>query len=219
MRPYIIINCAMSADGKIALPSRQQTMLSCEEDIARVHQLRNDADAIIVGIGTILTDDPKLTVKKKYVPKPDQPLRVVLDSKGRTPADALVMNSQAPTLIVTASDSSIKTDGTCEVFRCGTDRVDIICLLKELATRGIKSVMVEGGETVIWEFLRLHLVDQLMVYVAPTIIGGTTSPTMVGGCGASSVDDMIPLHFERTEQLGNGVLLTYRPSIPDDLDD
>jgi len=218
MRPYVIINCAMSADGKIALPSRRQTRLSCEEDIARVHQLRNDCNAIIVGIGTILTDDPKLTVKKRYVPEPHQPLRVVLDSHGRTPADALVMNSQAPTLIVTASDHTIKTDDASEVLRCGTDRVDIPCLLKELAARGIKSVLVEGGETVIWEFLRLYLVDRLTVYVAPMVIGGTTSPTMAGGRGASSVDDRIPLHLEKTERLGDGVLLTYRPSITDDLD-
>ena len=101
-RPNVIINCAMSADGKIALPNRRQLRISCDEDIKRMYNLRNNADAVLVGIGTILSDDPKLTVKEKYVNNPKQPLRIILDNKCRTPKDALVLNDSAKTLIITA---------------------------------------------------------------------------------------------------------------------
>lgn len=217
MRPVVIVNCAMSVDGKIALPSRQQTRLSNQEDMARVHHLRNQCDAIVVGIGTVLTDDPKLTVKKEYVDQPRQPLRVVLDSRFRTPPRALVMNEAAPTLIATTCCSQRR--GNVEVIRCGTERVDLRLLLRELAARGVKKVLVEGGETVIWEFVRSHLVDVLYVFVAPCVIGGRTAPTLAGGAGATTWKEVIPLKLESVQQLGDGVVLEYRPSITDHLDD
>ena len=108
--PYTIINCAMSADGKIALPSRKQTRISNEEDMARVHRLRNECDAVLVGVGTILSDDPKLTVKERHVDEVRNPLRVVLDSKGRTPTDSEVLSNDSPTLILT-SRSSVSSFG------------------------------------------------------------------------------------------------------------
>ena len=94
-RPHVTINCAMSADGKIALPNRKQLRISCDEDIKRMYNLRNEVDAVLVGIETILSDDPKLTVKEKYVKNLKQPLRVVLDSTCKTPKDALVLNDSA----------------------------------------------------------------------------------------------------------------------------
>jgi 2,5-diamino-6-(ribosylamino)-4(3H)-pyrimidinone 5'-phosphate reductase len=209
----------MSVDGKIALPSRQQTKLSDEEDMARVHRLRNSCDAIIVGIGTVLADDPKLTVKQKYVKEPRQPLRVVMDSHGRTPPNAQVIDSQAPTLIATTCDSTIEERNNVEIFRCGNEQVDIGCLLKELASRNIKKVLVEGGETLIWEFLRKQVVDVLMIYIAPMVIGGTAAPTVAGGSGASSPDEMVRMHLEKVERCGVGLLLTYLPLATDDLND
>ena len=103
MRPYIIINCAMSLDGKIALPNKKQARISSEEDMARVHKLRASVDAILVGIGTVLADNPKLTVKKEYVKKARNPVRIVLDSHFRTPENEEVMKPNARTIIVTTS--------------------------------------------------------------------------------------------------------------------
>ncbi|HYS72013.1 MAG TPA: dihydrofolate reductase family protein [Thermoplasmata archaeon] len=102
--PHVLVNFAMSVDGKIALPTRKQTRISDEEDLRRVHQLRATCDAVLVGVGTILADDPKLTVKPEYATGRN-PLRVVLDSEGRTPEDAHVLNRDAPTLVVTTVDS------------------------------------------------------------------------------------------------------------------
>ena len=94
-RPRIILNCAMSADGKIALPNKQQLRISSEEDMKRVFELRNSCDAILVGSGAVLSDNPKLTVKEKYVKHPRNPIRVVLDTHMKTPVDALVVNTDS----------------------------------------------------------------------------------------------------------------------------
>jgi 2,5-diamino-6-(ribosylamino)-4(3H)-pyrimidinone 5'-phosphate reductase len=206
--PYTIINCAMSADGKIALPSRKQTRISNEEDMARVHRLRNECDAILVGVGTILSDDPKLTVKEKHVDEVKNPLRVVLDSKGRTPSGSEVLNGEAPTLILT-SQSTDSTFDRAEVARFGNERVDLTEAMEFLHKRGIKKLLVEGGETVIWSFLKEGLADELKVFVGNMIIGGATSPTMAGGEGAASFEEIISLVLIRSTQLGDGTLLEY----------
>ncbi|MFQ5884842.1 MAG: 2,5-diamino-6-(ribosylamino)-4(3H)-pyrimidinone 5'-phosphate reductase [Thermoplasmata archaeon] len=208
MRPVVIINCAMSIDGKIALPSRRQTRISNEEDTARVHELRNESDAILVGVGTILSDDPNLTVKEKYVQDARKPLRIVLDSNGRTPLEAEVLKGDAPTLIVT-SEGCESTFGQAEVVRIGEDKVDISSLLSHLHEKGIRKVLVEGGETVIWSFLREGLVDELKVFVGSMVIGGEKSPTLAGGEGAASFEDIIPLILRKSTQLGDGILLEY----------
>ena len=207
VRPRVIINAAMSVDGKIALSDGKAVRLSNEEDLRRVHRLRAEADAILVGVGTVLMDDPKLTVKAEYA-KGRNPLRVVLDSKGKTPERAHVLDGTAPTLIVTSEDSN-RTFPRAEVLRCGKDQVDLVLLLEQLSSRGIKMVLVEGGSTVIWSFLRDGLADELRVFISSRVLGGQSAPTVAGGRGASSVEDSIPLRLERNERLGDGILLEY----------
>ena len=243
-RPYVIINCAASADGKIALPNRRQTRISSEEDLARVHRLRNECDAVLVGVNTVLNEDPKLTVKEKYLAAGTplrRPLRVVLDSKRRTPKDALVVNGDAPTLIATDGGFENVYGKNVEVVDCGAvddnnncgnsgssgkggnninggdnsksgyGKVDLEKLLLLLAMRGVKKIMVEGGETVIWSFLSSRLADELRVYVGPLVIGGTTSPTIAGGGGARTLDETIKLKLTSHEaDSGGGMLLHWK---------
>ena len=109
-RPYTIINCAMSVDGKLALPSKKPVKLSSLEDFKRVHELRNFCDGVLVGINTILIDDPKLTVKTDFVPEPKNPVRIVLDSNGRTPSDAAVLDGIAPTYIAVGKGCESKIE-------------------------------------------------------------------------------------------------------------
>jgi 2,5-diamino-6-(ribosylamino)-4(3H)-pyrimidinone 5'-phosphate reductase len=208
MPPKVIINCAMSADGKIALPSRKQTRISSEEDMKRVYELRNASDAVLVGIETVLMDDPKLTVKEEYVAEPKNPLRIVLDSKGRTPKEAHVLDSKAPTLIVTNEDHVREIEGA-EVIGCGKDRVDIKKLMLILEKRGIRNLLVEGGEEVIWSFLNEKIADELYIYIGSMIIGGVKSPTPAGGEGVARFEDIIHLTLESVERIGDGVLLKY----------
>ena len=207
VRPHVIINAAMSVDGKIALSDGKAVRLSNEEDLGRVHRLRAEADAILVGVGTVLMDDPKLTVKAEYA-KGRNPLRVVLDSDGKTPESAHVLDGTAPTIIVT-SEKSTRSFPRAEVLRCGKDEVDLALLLDRLTSRGIKTVLVEGGSTVIWSFLRHRLADELKVFVSSRVLGGHSAPTLAGGLGATSLEDSIGLRLERTERIGDGILLEY----------
>jgi 2,5-diamino-6-(ribosylamino)-4(3H)-pyrimidinone 5'-phosphate reductase len=154
----------MSADGKIALPSRKQTRISSEEDMKRVYELRNASDAVLVGIETVLMDDPKLTVKKEYVAEPKNPLRIVLDSTARTPKGAHVLDSTAPTLIMT-NETHVKEIEGAEVIGCGKNRVDLKKLMQILDERGIKTLLVEGGEEVIWSFLNERIADEMYIFV------------------------------------------------------
>lgn len=215
MRPEVIINCAMSADGKIALPSRRQTRISCEEDIARVHRLRSSCDAVLVGIGTVLQDDPSLTVKEKYVRRPRQPLRVVLDSRGRTPEGARVLSPEARTIVATTDAAPPREWGaSVDVLRLGPGpRVPLSPLLEELSARGVRRLLVEGGEEVIGSFVAEGLFDRLLIYVGSIVLGGR-GPTPAGGEGASSLEEASRLRLLRVRRIGDGVLLDYRPAGP-----
>jgi 2,5-diamino-6-(ribosylamino)-4(3H)-pyrimidinone 5'-phosphate reductase len=204
----IMLNCAMSVDGKIALPTRRETKISNKEDLGRVHSIRGEADAILVGIGTILADDPKLTVNEKYAKATKQPLRIVLDSNGRTPARARVLDGSVKTLVVT-TESCTKEFANAEVLRVGKWRVDLRKLLKNLDARGIKTLFVEGGEGVLWSFLKEGLADELSIFVGSMVIGGTASPTLAGGEGFSDFRRVRRLKLKECRKLGDGALLRY----------
>jgi 2,5-diamino-6-(ribosylamino)-4(3H)-pyrimidinone 5'-phosphate reductase len=206
----------MSADGKIASPLGKQMKISCDEDIKRMYRLRNESDAVLVGVGTILTDDPKLTVKEKYVKHPKQPLRVVLDSKGRTPPHALVLNDVTNTLIITAKGTKKTYSGShhIQVVNCKTDRnglIDVKSGLDFLYRKGVRTLLVEGGGTVIWNFLKSKVVDDLYIYIRPCIIGGKKTPTVAEGEGIKNEEDCIPLKIIKVKRLGSGLLIHYQP--------
>jgi 2,5-diamino-6-(ribosylamino)-4(3H)-pyrimidinone 5'-phosphate reductase len=210
-----MINCAMSADGKIASPARRQMRISCEEDIRRMYHLRNDCDAVLVGVETILADDPKLTVKETYVAHPKQPLRVVLDRKRRTPPDALVLNDTAKTLVITEKGKE-KSYGKphVEVVGCPTDthgRIDLKCVLTILCQKGVRKLLVEGGGTIIWSFLSHRVVDDLFIYIGPCVIGGKETPTVADGEGIHADQEPISVKIVEVKRLGPGVLVHYQP--------
>lgn len=204
----------MSADGKIALPSRKQVRISCDEDIKRMYNLRNEVDAVLVGIGTILSDDPKLTVKEKYVKNPKQPLRIILDSSCRTPKDALVLNGSAKTLIITKKGNEKQFDCKhVEVVGCKTDNEGYLvlnCVLDLLSKKGVKKLLVEGGSTVIWSFLNKKLVDDLFIYIGPYVIGGKDTPTFADGSGIKNENELLSLRTVDVKKLGLGVLIHYK---------
>jgi len=214
-RPSVIINCAMSADGKIASPAGKQMRISCDEDIERMYRLRNECDAVLVGVGTILADDPKLTVKETYVSNPKQPLRVVLDTKGRTPPHALVLNDVTKTMIITAKGTGRAYPGShIEVVECKTDQlgyIDVRDALEVLSQRGVRSLLVEGGGTVIWTFLDNKVVDDLYIFIGSCIIGGKDTPTVAEGIGIRRGEEAIPLRIVEVKRVGPGVLIHYQP--------
>ena len=205
MRPRVTVNCAMTADGKLASRTRKQLRISSREDMERVKSLRASSDAILVGVGTILADDPHLTVKG--LPPEENPLRVVLDSHGRTPAGAKVLDDRARTLIATTEECHRTWPGA-EVVRCGKGRVDLGALMDVLEERGVRSLMVEGGGETIFSFFQAGLVDRYMVFVGSMIVGGRCSPTPADG-DCFQDDDIVRLSLIDAEVLGDGVLLSY----------
>lgn len=205
MRPHVTVNCAMTADGKIAGKARRQVRISSPEDLERVKRLRAESDAILVGINTIVADDPHLTVKGLEPSR--NPLRVVLDSQGRTPPLAKVVDGEANTLIATCEECKA-TWPHAEVVRCGKKEVDLRMLMGVLAERGVERLMVEGGGETIWSFFQADLVDAYYTFVGSKIIGGRTSPSPVDGDGFSD-QSFIKLELMEAARLGDGVLLKY----------
>lgn len=205
MKPKVIVNCAMSADGKIALPDGTEVKISGEEDFARVHKLRNKVDAILVGIGTVLADDPKLTVKDRYVDEVKHPLKVILDSDGRTPENSKLFD-EGRYLIVTTKN--IDREGW---IKCGEgDRVDLKKLMDLLSERGIENILVEGGGEVIYSFFEEGLVDEISIFVGSMIIGGRDAPTPADGEGSDEISEIIDLELKSFERMDDGVLLEFK---------
>ncbi len=213
-RPRVIVNCAVSVDGRLAYAKGRRAHLSGPEDLHRVHALRADADAILVGIGTVLLDDPSLRVKPEMLDRPNgrTPLRVVIDSNGRTPVAARVLDRTAPTLVATSAGCEREFPPDVARFRGGATGGDLPGLLEHLVARGIRSVLVEGGARVIASFVRAGLVDRLHVYVAPVLIGGTTAPSLMLGPECPGPEAAVGLAVESVERLGAGTLITYRPA-------
>jgi 2,5-diamino-6-(ribosylamino)-4(3H)-pyrimidinone 5'-phosphate reductase len=205
MRPHVIVNCAMTADGKIAGKARKQIRISSVEDLERVRKLRTECEAILVGVNTIIADDPHLTVKG--LSRDACPTRIVLDSFGRTPDNAKVLDTGARTIIVTNAVCRRTWQGA-EVLRLGEGRVDLHELMRELEVRNVQRLMVEGGGETIWSFFKAGLVDEYRVFVGSKVLGGRTAPSPVDGEGFDD-EGCVRLQLMGTEVLGDGVLLSY----------
>lgn len=211
-RPHVHVNCAVSADGRLAFANGQRARLSGAEDLKRVQELRATADAILVGVGTVLKDDPSLRVHWELLERHEgrDPLRVILDSTGRTPPAARVLHGGQPTLVATAAGCTRTFPAPVEQIALGDGRVDLPRLLSELARRGVRELLVEGGATVIASFVRAGFVDLLTVYTAPLLIGGTTAPPLMTGAESRTELEATALVLGRIRRLGDGVLLEWR---------
>jgi 2,5-diamino-6-(ribosylamino)-4(3H)-pyrimidinone 5'-phosphate reductase len=213
-RPKVIVNCAMSADGKLALPNKKQIRISDKNDIKRVYELRHKCDAVLVGIESVLLDDPKLTVNENFVKNPKQPLRIILDSKCRTPKDALILNEISKTIIFSLKGHEKKFDQkNVEVIGLKATEnklINLEIMLDYLHQIGINKLLVEGGGSVIWSFLRDKLVDDLYAYIGPFIIGGKKTPTMTDGTGIKNEGDIIILKIISVNRSGDGILIHYK---------
>jgi diaminohydroxyphosphoribosylaminopyrimidine deaminase/5-amino-6-(5-phosphoribosylamino)uracil reductase len=204
-RPRIHLNCAVSLDGRMAGADGRPLLLSDEEDLRRVHGLRATHDAILVGIGTVLADDPSLRVKPALAQGPD-PLRVVLDTRGRTPPTSRVLDGSAPTLVITGED--VERD-FAPAEHLGVPRapggVDLDGMLAALWQRGVRSVLVEGGGTVLRAFVEAGHWDRFSLYQAPVLVGA--GPVLWPG----ATDPPLGLRVEGAERQGHGVLWRFAP--------
>ncbi len=188
-RPFVVWKAAASLDGRIAAADGTSQWLTGEEARVRVHALRAEVDAVLVGSGTVLADDPALTVR---LPGYDgrQPLRVVLDRRGRVPGTAQVNDAAAETLVL--------------------DTPDPAAALKELWARDVRSVLLEGGGTLAAAFLAAGLIDKVVLHLAPLLIGATGMPVLTGEL-AGTLTQAPRLHLDRVTRLGPDVELVLYP--------
>lgn len=199
-RPYVIIVSEVTLDGKLTLyrgaSSKELMSLMTKEVYKYLHSIRAEVDAILVGCETVRTDDPSLTVR--YV-KGKNPIRVIPCSTANVPYNASIFSKEAQTIIVTterAPKERVKKieELGAEVLYSGEELVDFERLLPMLYSRGIHKLMVEGGASINWEFMRLGFVDELRIIHLPVVVGGENVPTFVGGEGFKSLKRL--RHFE-----------------------
>ncbi len=219
-RPFVIAKFAASLDGKIATRTGESRWITGPEARRYAHELRDQVDAILVGVNTIIKDNPELTTRleKKDV---HHPLRVVLDSRGRAPLAARVFDPDLPgrTLVVTTEAMPQKTrqalsERGIEVLVPPADRgqVNLPALLHELGAREVTSVLVEGGSTVLGSFFAHGLVNKVVTFIAPMIIGGQEAPTAVGGSGVERLADAWRLKEIEVTKVGEDLLITGYPA-------
>lgn len=230
MRPYVVVNVAMSADGKLSTRERRQVKISGSQDFNRVDRLKSGCDAVMVGIGTILADDPSLTVKgeecrnhRKNRGVGEHPIRIVVDSRARIPLEASILHKGSGLRIVAVSRGAdpgkiMALKAYATVIMAGERYVDLGALMDELAKMGIQRIMVEGGGELIAGLIREGLVHEIYTYIGNLVIGGKDAPTLADGEGFLQEKDFCRLTLIGTHRIGNGILLHWKVERPDPAD-
>jgi 2,5-diamino-6-(ribosylamino)-4(3H)-pyrimidinone 5'-phosphate reductase len=218
----VIINSAMTVDGKIATSSGD-SKISSREDLVRVHKLRASVDAIVVGISTILADNPRLTVR---LVKGKNPARVIVDSRGRIPLDSQIMRTAFKVKTIVAVTDKAPEEKLMELRDMGAEvlvisegkkgrsaavphGVNLKLLFRKLENMGLKKILVEGGGELNWSLLHLWLVDELTITIAPKIAGGRLATTLVEGDGFDEIAQSISLQLKKIERKKGGELVLY----------
>ena len=211
-RPRVILSGAISLDGKIATRTND-SKLSSQKDIQRLHKLRSSVDAILVGKNTVSRDNPLLTVRHV---KGKNPIRIVLDSKGTISRTSKILQSSntVPTIIAISKKTTKKNLAKLEKFpieiiSTGNDSVNLKSLLKKLSQKKIKTILVEGGGTVNWEFVKQDLFDEMILTLSPFLIGGEDSTPYLRGTGFNKISNSPNLRLKSVKRLKNHVVLHY----------
>ncbi|WP_336209090.1 bifunctional diaminohydroxyphosphoribosylaminopyrimidine deaminase/5-amino-6-(5-phosphoribosylamino)uracil reductase RibD [Nonomuraea sp. LPB2021202275-12-8] len=216
-RPHVTWKLAATLDGRSAAADGTSQWITSPEARADVHRLRARCDAIVAGIGTVLADDPRLTARPAAAPDgpapvSGRPLRVVVDTGARTPPHARVLDGQAPTLVAIAEDAVTSLDADLLRLPRHDGGLDLHALLKELAAREVVSVFLEGGPTLAGSFVEQGLVDRVVAYVAPALLGA--GPAALGQAGVGSIGQAHRLVFDEVSRIGPDLRLTARPVPP-----
>lgn len=214
--PFVTVKTASTLDGKIATRTGHSRWITSQDARRYVHELRRRSDAVLVGVGTVIADDPRLTVRLPGGGK--NPVRVILDSRLRLPLSARVLtDGAAPTWVVTTAQApeerirAVTAQGA-EVLVAGDgERVDIHRLLRLLGARGITSLLVEGGAEVNASFFAARAVDKVIAFFAPKVVGGRAAPTPVGGEGAATMDEAVRLRDVHVDTIGPDIVVTGYP--------
>ncbi len=204
-KPFVLINSAMTADGKISNRKKNQVLISSKNDLNRVNRLRNEFDAIMVGVGTVLCDNPNL--------EGENLIKVVPDSRARTPINSNLFGEEKTILAVTEEAEEkklVKLREKADVLVYKGKKVDLERLLSDLSQLGIKKLLVEGGGTINWSLFKKGLVDEVSTYIGNFILGGKNAPTLVDGEGFLNRKEGVNLDLKKIEKMDEGVLLNWK---------
>ena len=213
---YVILNAAMSIDGKIST-RKNDSAISSKLDLVRVHKLRSTVDGIMIGISTVLEDDPMLNVRYSTTGMKN-PTRIIIDSKARIPLNSRIIDSsnKIQTIIAVTHNASsrkikeIQKKGA-QVLVYGNGKVNLRNLFQQLEKMGLKKIIVEGGGEINWSVLKLGLVNELVVTISPVVIGGRDAKTLVEGKGFTNISDGIKMKLSNTIiQNKNEIVLFYK---------
>ena len=209
---HIILSAAISIDGKISTRSND-SKLSSQEDSTRLHKLRSKVDAILIGKNTMLKDDPLLTVR--YT-KGKNPTRIILDSKGTISKNSKIIKTsdKIPTIIavskkISKANLSKLKKLPVEIIISGENSVNLKLLMKKLSTKKIKTILVEGGGTVNWEFITNNIFDELIITLSPYLIGGNDATSLVEGKGFAKIVNSPNLKLKSVKRLKNHLVINY----------
>ena len=223
MKPHVILNGAMTLDGKIATKTGN-TEISGPEDLLRVHNIRKNVDGIMVGIGTVLSDNPRLTSYRVSNNKEDNPIRIVVDNKARTPINYKILNDEAKTIIAVSNLCNDKNkncdldavnrakeiEKKAEVFYSSKDYIDLKELMDFLYKKGIKTLLLEGGSTLNFSMIKENLIDEIRVCIAPMVVGGKNAKTICDGEGFDLMKDSVKLKLDKHYSLGKDFIMEYK---------
>ena len=209
---HIILSAAISIDGKISTRTND-SKLSSQEDSIRLHKLRSKVDAILIGKNTLLQDDPLLTVRHT---KGKNPTRIILDSKGTISKNSKIIKTsdKIPTIIaVSKKISKVNLSKLkklpVEIIISGENSVNLKLLMKKLSTKKIETILVEGGGTVNWEFIKNNIFDELIITLSPYLIGGNDATSLVEGKGFSKIANSPNLKLKSVKRLKNHLVINY----------
>jgi diaminohydroxyphosphoribosylaminopyrimidine deaminase / 5-amino-6-(5-phosphoribosylamino)uracil reductase len=200
-RPYVVLKMASSLDGKTAASDGTSRWITGEAARADVHHLRAWSDAVVVGAATAIADDPALTVRGPDAATARQPLRVVVDSAGRVPPTLRMFDDDAPTLVATTDrapqtriDGWVRAGADVVVLdRDPDDRVCVRSLIDDLGKRDVQGLVIEGGATLAWSAIRDDVIDRVVLYLAPMLVGGESAPTVLSGAGFAPIGEALRL--------------------------
>jgi diaminohydroxyphosphoribosylaminopyrimidine deaminase / 5-amino-6-(5-phosphoribosylamino)uracil reductase len=218
--PFVTAKYAMTLDGKIATSSGDSKWISSPESRAEVHRLRSVVDAVLVGVGTVIADNPELTARPPFVEEYRTPYRIIIDSSGRTPLQSKLLQDKeaAKTIIVTTSSAPADFAGAVTSFGANiivTGRsavgVDMRAALMVLGKRQITSVLAEGGSSLLGSLFDNRLIDKLLVFIAPRLAGGRNALTPVGGEGIRLMSEAVTLDPVKARTIGPDVLVSGYP--------
>ena len=211
-RPHVILSAAISVDGKIATKTGD-SKLSSKQDSIRLHKLRSKVDAILVGKNTVAIDDPLLTVRHT---KGKNPIRIILDSKGTlSDKSKILQTSDKITTIIVVSKKISKSNYNrlskfpVKLLVIGVSSVNLKSLLRKLSDEKIKTILVEGGGTINWEFIKQNIFDELIVTLSPFLIGGNNAISFVEGEGFDNISKSPNLRLKSVKRLKNHLVLHY----------